>query len=279
MSPNSENAIKPHQLRQRTLKRTYKEDDSDTSLPASDFSSSPESDNAIDPKSKKKASSSGSLSWRKSPLEVRTCPVCAVVFDRPSFLAKHLRSNNFQQGNCSNGDDADVLQSIKCPVCFEILESKSSFSSHFQSHTKTEVKPEGNRPPVWCRKSDPSTRTCHQAECNGRVFVSPSKLKLHLVTKHKEIREDELLKCSYCPKTFAKKSYLKDHEWFHLQPDEKLSYLKSMRSKVPLKDKTCPVCNLVFLSISRMQFHLNSAHEKKHLWSCDVCTKVCKLIS
>lgn len=216
---------------------------------------------------------------RKSPAWMRTCPYCSRVFDRPSVLTKHLYSK--LNVNCiTNMEETQVENeqalSISCPICSKKCDTKVVFAKHFKFHTssnKSKGRTDVDTPSLWCRKKEESTHICPHAECNGKAFSCSSKLKHHLVCTHKEINKTEMLKCSFCPKTFATKSYLKYHEFIHLPPEEKVKHIASLRTKVPVKDKTCPVCHMVFLSVTKMRVHLNNRHEKIVLRTCEICGK------
>jgi RNase P subunit RPR2 len=82
---------------------------------------------------------------------------------------------------------------------------------------------------------------------------------------------------------------MKDHKLTHMSEDERAKFFATTTSKRYLRmqnqtrrgppilssvtDKTCPVCEKVFVTPSAMKNHLNSKHERKVIFNCDVCQR------
>jgi hypothetical protein len=118
----------------------------------------------------------------KSPIELRTCPFCNVIFDRPSFLTTHLSRNST---TCLRND------TVSCPVCSLEYNSRADFAKHYYSHTKLKPSHKGNNNLIHRSAEEP---TCSYPECQGKIYSSVSKLQNHLKIKHNESVEEPIFR-------------------------------------------------------------------------------------
>jgi uncharacterized Zn-finger protein len=91
--------------------------------------------------------------------------------------------------------------------------------------------------------------------------------------------------CEVCQRGFFVKANLKSHMWVHLTDEEKKEKCSTIRKKrdprvdgdstrkSQAEKRTCPVCQQIFATPSRMATHLNTKHEKKKKFACEICSR------
>lgn len=130
------------------------------------------------------------------------------------------------------------------------------------------------------QKSSIDSRTCPVCK---EVFDRPSKMTVHLNLKHEKKR---LFSCDECSKSFMRVDYLRDHQWIHVNAKRMLNAGESAelthrikkrfansRTKATVESRTCPVCKWILATPSKMAIHLNTQHERKLLFECDICNR------
>jgi len=127
------------------------------------------------------------------------------------------------------------------------------------------------------------SRTC--PVCH-KVLSRPSQMLAHLQAKHEKKFS---FFCDICSKGFSRKDTMKDHKLTHMNEEERSKFFatttskryvrmlnqtpRSMQQFARVADKTCPECNKIFVTPSAMKNHLNSRHERKIMFHCDVCQR------
>lgn len=228
------------------------------------------------------------------------CPICNYTTPKQSGINPHInmvhlfrfdficRQCGMRFGNKSNLLEheeihADSSAKFVCVVCSKTFSENDTLTIHQFHYHKVTVKPEHTKLCNICGKSYPTRSSlklhltnCHTEEgavdrtdtkkaCSvcGKYFTQ---VKTHMKT-HANYKP---YKCSYCEKSFLRKSGLIKHKIIHSAERpydckicEKRFNLKStldshMRIHTGEKPFKCHLCNRAFVIKSRLNYHLKS---------------------
>ena len=159
---------------------------------------------------------------------------------------------------------------IYCKECKHMFANKKNFDRHL--------------------RKDKCKQTC--SFC-GKIFLHG--MKAHYLNHLKFHNKQKDYKCDICGKTFAMMNYLTRHIKRHEEPVTSvcdqcgLTFRGSLRNHIrikhnendrfkPLENRQkyqCPICLKMFVTPSRVSFHIRSIHDedKTKTFSCSVCQK------
>ena len=210
---------------------------------------------------------------------IRTCPICKIVFKSRSLMMKHFTSVHPEEKiySCSlcnykfrtlTGLNIHVFNRHErkvtdkgCSFCGKEFASKVDLKNHITTEHKEKR--------YECSKCEASYLNKisllkhieqvhegkkHQCPTCGEVFDSMYRYETHIAVKHDESR---LFKCSLCKSAYAERSSLKKHIAF---VHEKVS------------GHLCPHCGKNFQVKDILRDHILVVHEGKK-YNCDLCTR------
>ncbi|XP_061839680.1 uncharacterized protein [Nerophis lumbriciformis] len=181
------------------------------------------------------------------------CTLCEKKFEKPSRLARHMRSHNRM---------AKIIRH-RCSICEKTFKDEEKLLRHQASHNRTNVHP--------CPDCD-------------KVFNRPSRLERHKRTHAKQPKEPH--KCSYCTKTFKKLYQLVRHERMHTgerpfncsfcgKSFSELGHCKAHEKthmENPEKPHLCTECGKSFFKPSELDRHRRS-HTGEKPFQCTECDR------
>ncbi|XP_019748735.1 zinc finger protein Xfin-like isoform X2 [Hippocampus comes] len=222
--------------------------------------------------------------------EYFACSFCPKTFMTRDFLMSHERTHNEEKpaASTSSGQLAvterqklhsqpdklmpvakpsDAVRSLSCSICMKNFSSRDLLMSHVQAqHNKEE--------PVTS-----SISPQHGTTENKNLHSQPDKLAT--VTKLSEV--EKYFTCSFCPKIFTTRDFLKSHERTHTEEkavastsssqrrvseSKKLHSLPNKSAPVPKPSEAdkyfnCSVCSKSFTTQDFLTSHLQTHKEEK----------------
>lgn len=206
------------------------------------------------------------------------CTLCEAKFKYQSQLKHHAESHNRKYA-CECGKTFNskkyfvshrlthTVDSLKCDFCDKQFKYYSTLKIHLKSHQKD------------------STFQCFHCE---RVFKTKWKIQRHIENVH--LRENKVLACQTCNKTFKYLSQLKLHSAQHEKTyscklcdrsfNNRRYYLFHKNKHAAGSSLTCHHCSKSFKYNSQLRIHMKShVNGKKSAirtqcsWNCNLCGK------
>lgn len=187
---------------------------------------------------------------KKEPFELYSCTHCAETFAVRGLLTRHQKTHLLNVTAKEEKADEEPSES-ESPPTPETLETQAtnSQSEPEDRETKEEVKKKETR------KSVSKTR-CTCPIC-GQSLSSSESLRNHQAVVHDGHKPHI---CQFCPKSFAQKAHLREHETWHT-------------GETPHK---CEECGKTFRLRKTWRSHVerHNAESSKGEFKCDTCDKV-----
>ena len=190
---------------------------------------------------------------------------------------------------------------LKCTVCYKVLQNKDSLKVHMDSHAEEvhvceickkektslrylkehmarmhlETPKEGKFPCKLCwfkRAGSEESLQTHMLRCHSGIKHTCSKcpktfrLKVHRRAHEKAVHDDKTEKCKYCGKMYSSENLLKRH----------IDLVHKGVNKI--KDKMCPHCSETFAYSTSFKAHV-LRHNNDRQFPCDICGKAFILLS
>lgn len=191
------------------------------------------------------------------------CQVCDLGFLHSGSRSRHMRQTHPE------------LLAFKCPECHMLFELQTALDQHRLSHSKDiKISCEdcgqtffSTREHYQHRRSE-HRNTRYNCEICGLYFPYPSKLKLHLMSKHNATKP---YMCEICGSAFAEQNMLVNHKNIHSGEKNhecttcgqrfllKTTLNNHMQTHLDLKPYTCDTCGMSF----KLSYYLKS-HMKIH---------------
>ncbi|XP_059141748.1 zinc finger protein 540-like [Physella acuta] len=191
------------------------------------------------------------------------CQVCDLGFLHSGSRSRHMRHAHPE------------LLAFKCPECHMLFELQTALDQHQLSHSKDiKISCEdcgqtffSTRDHYQHRRSE-HRNTRYSCEICGLYFPYPSKLKLHLMSKHNATKP---YMCEICGSAFAEQNMLVNHKNIHSGEKNhecttcgqrfllKTTLNNHMQTHLDLKPYTCDICGMSF----KLSYYLKS-HMKVH---------------
>jgi uncharacterized Zn-finger protein len=208
-----------------------------------------------------------------SDRKVLQCQICSKTFPENYKLRRHVESVH------------DKKTRFKCSQCSKGFYEMHQLKHHLATHEFFNDDTSNSSRPFRCDFDDCGkffrTKQClrqHQkSHDNSKRFKCPKcskdfsrtrSLRAHIQELHDKKTRFE---CDFCPKVFFSRHSILMHLRCHLIAKRKTP--KTYSKPAVMTPLHCPICFKLLANKSCLQKHINTVHEKKINFSCDLCPR------
>jgi hypothetical protein len=204
--------------------------------------------------------------------KVFQCHICSKSFARKSNFQVHIEAVH------------EKKKRFKCSQCSKEFYSKQHLQIHMATHEFSNDDTSNSNRPFRCDynncgkfyKSEKCLREHKKIHDSNRIkcpkcskdFSSTKNLRLHIQEVHDKKTRFE---CDFCPKVFFSRNSIGLHLRHHLISKRKTP--KTFPKPAVMSPLHCPICFKLLSSKHVLQVHIDTVHEKKVKFACDLCPR------